>query len=76
MNSINSEPQESNSFYIRPILIRKDNGDDKNVKNQPKRRVTFSPFVEYVPDYQDMKMDVRYYEFINTFLKCSSYYLI
>lgn len=57
MNSINPELQKSNSTYMKPILIRKDNGDDKNVKNQPKRRVTFSPFVEYVPNYQDMKKD-------------------
>ncbi|KAL7736460.1 hypothetical protein ACLKA6_019662 [Drosophila palustris] len=60
MNSVKPKVQVDNSDNLKPILIRKDNGDGKSNRNQPKKRVTFKQCVEYLPDSSDIEMDEMY----------------
>lgn len=59
MNSIKPEQQANNSDYLKPILIRKDNGDGKNDSNQPKKRVTFKQCVSIYRIYRILKWMTR-----------------
>jgi len=70
MNSVKPELQAENSGCLKPILIRKDNGDGNNNRNQPKKRVTFKQCVEYLPDIEDTEMDEMY---LVNFLLYSNY---